>query len=255
MRKIGILGGTSAASTLLYYETITREYTEQFNDFAYPEILLYSVSFQQFVDWQRAGEWDKMAEQMVRIFEILARAGANFGLIASNTFNRLFEQIASRSPIPLLSIIDAVAAKIKEQKISTVGLLGTLITMGEPFYRDGLRAHGLITLLPTEKEQQDIHQTIYRELVRGVINRESKEKMLQVIDRLVERGAEGIILGCTEIPLLVDPADCATPLFDTARIHAQSALNYALSSENETFGKKPQRTQRGGRRIFCNSLI
>ncbi|MCI2426800.1 amino acid racemase [Candidatus Acetothermia bacterium] len=231
MKKIGILGGTSAASTLLYYETITSGYTEQFNDFAYPEILLYSVSFQQFVDWQRGGEWDQMTEEMVRIFKILAVAGADFGLIASNTFNRLITQVAPQSPIPLLSIIDPTATAIKEQNISTVGLLGTMITMKEPFYCDGLRAHGLTTLLPAEEDQQSIHQTIYRELVRGRINRDSKAKMLRVIARLVEQGAEGIILGCTEIPLLINSADCEIPLFDTARLHAQAALRCALDPE------------------------
>jgi len=230
MKRIGILGGTSAASTLLYYETITSKYTEQFNDFAYPEILLYSVSFQQFVNWQNAGQWDKMAEEMVRIFEILAAAGADFGLIASNTFNRLIAQVAPRSPIPLLSIIDATAAAITEQKITTIGLLGTMITMKEPFYCDGLRAHRLTTILPTEEEQQYIHQLIYRELVRGKIEQDSKEKMLHIINHLKEQGAEGIILGCTEIPLLLNAADCEIPLFDTARIHAQAALRYALDT-------------------------
>jgi len=228
MKRIGILGGTSPESTVSYYERITREYTRRFGDYAYPEIVIYSVSFQEFVAWQREGNWAATAAKMAEIFCILAAAGAEIGLIAANTLHRVFDAVANESPIPLLNIVDTTAAAIKAKNCSTVGLLGTRYTMQGAFYVDRLTSHGISTLIPEETQQEEIHRVIYEELTRGIIKPLSKDHYLAIIDLLKERGADGIILGCTEIPLLVQEGDCTIPLFDTAAIHADAALEEAL---------------------------
>lgn len=229
MKRIGILGGTSPESTVSYYERITREYTRRFGDYAYPEILIYSVSFQEFVDWQKAEDWEAMAAKMQEGFQHLAAAGAEIGLIAANTLHRVFDAVANESPIPLINIVDATAVAIKRKNCETVGLLGTRYTMQGAFYVDRLASHGISTLIPEKNQQQEIHRVIYEELTRGIMKPSSKGHYLTIIDSLKERGAEGIILGCTEIPLLVQDRDCNLPLFDTAAIHADAALEEALS--------------------------
>jgi len=228
MKRIGILGGTSPESTVSYYERITREYTRRFGDYTYPEILIYSVSFQEFIAWQREGNWNAISAKMAEIFCILADAGAEIGLIAANTLHRVFDAVANESPIPLLHIVDTTAAVIKAKNCSTVGLLGTRYTMQGAFYVDRLTSHGISTLIPEETQQEEIHRVIYEELTRGIIKPSSKDHYLAIIDSLKERGADGIILGCTEIPLLVQEGDCTIPLFDTAAIHADAALEEAL---------------------------
>ena len=228
MKRIGILGGTSAESTVSYYTRITREYTRRFGDFSYPEILIYSVSFQQIVDWQSQGNWEAIAAKMADAFQVLAAAGADIGLIAANTLHRVYDVVADRSPIPLLHIVDALAAAIQAVDCSTVGLLGTRYTMKESFYTDRLSLHNIATLVPTNEQQEEIHRVIHEELARRILRPISHAYYLRVIDSLAKRGAEGIILGCTEIPLLVREKDHVLPLFDTATIHADAALEAAL---------------------------
>ena len=229
MKRIGILGGTSAESTVSYYTRITREYTRRFGDFAYPEILIYSLSFQEIVDWQRAGNWQAIATKMASAFQVLGNAGAQIGLIAANTLHRVYDAVAEESPIPLLHIVDALGVAIQAEGCSTVGLLGTRYTMKESFYSDRLASQNIATLVPTRQEQEEIHRVIHEELAPGILRPSSKATYLQIIDSLAERGAEGIILGCTEIPLLIKEADSTLPLFDTATIHADAALENAIS--------------------------
>ncbi len=228
MKRIGILGGTSPESTVSYYMHITREYTHRFGNYAYPEILIYSVSFQEFVDWQKTGDWGAMATKMKEGFQRLAAAGAQIGLIAANTLHRVFDEVAAESPIPLIHIVDATASAIRKEGISRVGLLGTRYTMQGEFYVKRLAKHGITTLLPTVEEQGEINRVIYEELTRGLIRPESKAYYLAVIDGLAQKGAEGVILGCTEIPLLVRPEETSLPTFDTAILHADAILDAAL---------------------------
>jgi aspartate racemase len=228
MKRIGILGGTSPESTVSYYTRITREYTRRFGNYAYPEILIYSVSFQEFVDWQKAGDWGAMATKMKEGFQRLAAAGAQIGLIAANTLHRVFDEVEAESPIPLVHIVDATASAIRKEGISRVGLLGTRYTMQGEFYVERLAKHGITTLLPTLEEQDEINRVIYEELTGGIIRPESKAYYLAVIEGLAQQGAEGIILGCTEIPLLVRPEETSLPTFDTAILHADAALDAAL---------------------------
>ncbi len=229
MKRIGILGGVSAESTLSYYQTITREYTRRFGHPGYPEILIYSVSFQEYADLQHAGRWEELATRMGQVFRALARAGADFGLIAANTLHIVFDRVQELSPIPLLSIVDATARAIEEAGLSAVGLLGTRFTMEGDFFRDGLARHGIEALTPGPEEREEIHRIIYQELVRGEVRESSRRRALGVIEGLARRGAQGVILGCTELPLLIRSQDTELPLFDTARIHALAALEEALT--------------------------
>ena len=228
MKKIGILGGMSPESTTLYYEHITRTYTARFGDYGYPEILIYSVNFQKIVDWQHNGQWKEAAAEMARALEQLHAAGADFGLIATNTMHIVFDEVQREVHMPLLSIISATAEGVLAAGIRTVGLLGTVFTMSEPFFREGLERLGIKALVPGQDDQQRLNNVIYQELCRGEIRPSSRQLFLDVIEGLAGQGAEGIILGCTEIPLLVEPQHCKLPLFNTAILHAAKALDYAL---------------------------
>jgi aspartate racemase len=231
MKKIGILGGMSPESTTLYYEHITRTYTSQRGDYGYPEILIYSVNFQNFVDWQRNGQWEEAAREMAGALERLRCAGADFGLIATNTMHFVFEEVQRAVHMPLLSIVDATVETILEAGLQSVGLLGTRFTMRERFFRDKLERAGIAALVPEPDAQQQVHDVIYRELCRGEIRPDSRRLFLEIVERLRARGAQGIVLGCTELPLLLQSQDCGLPLFNTALLHAGKALSFAIQQE------------------------
>ncbi len=228
MKKIGILGGMSPESTTLYYEHITRTYTARFGNYGYPEILIYSVNFQKFVDWQHNGQWNEAARAMAEALGRLHLAGADFGLIATNTMHIVFDEVQRAVPMPLLSIVEATAEAIVGARLRSIGLLGTVFTMSERFFRDGLERSGITALVPELSEQQQMNRVIYEELCRGEIRPASRQLFLEIVERLRGRGAEGIVLGCTEIPLLLEPQHCDLPLFNTALLHAGQALNFAL---------------------------
>jgi aspartate racemase len=227
-RTIGILGGMSPESTVTYYELITRGYTSRFGDYGYPEILIYSVNFQEFVDWQHGGEWDRAAAAMASALTRMHQAGADFGLIATNTMHIVFDQVQAAVPMPLLSIVDVTAAAIRAAKLKKVALLGTVFTMREPFFRRGLERSGIEAITPDAGDQNVINDIIYGELCRGEIREESRRTLLLAIGKMAGRGAEGVILGCTELPLLIKPDRCELPLFDTTRLHALKDLDHAL---------------------------
>jgi aspartate racemase len=169
-----------------------------------------------------------MAEEMIEAFQVLASAGAKIGLIGANTLHKVFFEVERESPIPLIHIVDPTAGQIAEQGITRIGLLGTKYTMEGQFYRDRLADSGIDTLIPSVAEREEIHRVIYEELTKGIVNQEARDYYVSVIRSLVDRGAEGIILGCTEIPLLITKADSPVPLFDTALLHADAALSAAL---------------------------
>ena len=231
MKKIGILGGMSPESTTLYYEHITRTYTAQYGDYGYPEILIYSVNFQKFVDWQRNGQWHDAAREMAGALERLRLAGADFGLIATNTMHHVFDKVQQAVQMPLLSIVDATVEAILGAGLKSVGLLGSIFTMRERFFLDVLERSGIAPLVPEPGEQLRVHEVIFQELCRGDIRPESRRLFLEIIERLRDRGAQGIILGCTEIPLLLLPQHCDLPLFNTALLHAGKALLCAVQPE------------------------
>jgi aspartate racemase len=227
-KKIGILGGMSPESTVEYYIHITRTYTERFGDYGYPQIVINSVSFQPYVDWPNAGRWDLVAGGLSQAARELEAAGVDFIVIATNTMHLVFDQVQASVGVPMLSLLDAVAEAIRARGIETVGLLGTSFSMEKGFYQEKLASRGITVLVPEASDRAYVNDVIYNELVAGQIRDESRAGYVTIIDGLAARGAEGVILGCTEIPLLVGKADVALPLFDTTTIHAEAALNYAL---------------------------
>lgn len=229
-KKIGLLGGLTPESTVLYYRYITSEYTRRFGDYGFPEILIHSVTFQQFMDWAHGGEWDAAANKMVEIFDGLQRAGADFGLMTANTPHTVFDEVEGRTSLPLLSILEVTVEAVRESKLRRVGLLGTETTMNAPMYPDALGVHGIETVLPEPEDRAELSRIIYEELSGAVLKPESKNEYLRVIGELEEKGAQGVILGCTEIPMLITPQDVPIPLFDTTRIHAEAALQRAIRS-------------------------
>jgi aspartate racemase len=227
-KTIGILGGMSPESTVEYYRHITRRYTERFGDHGYPEIVIYSVSFQPYINWPEAGRWDQVAQGLGTAAQRLEAAGVDLILIATNTMHIVFDQVQAQVDVPMLSLLDAVADAIEVQGLRTVGLLGTTFTMEKPFYREALAERGITVLVPESEDREAVNRIIYEELVAGEIREASRAAYVAAVDRLAARGAEGVILGCTEIPLLISETDVDLPLFDTTAIHAEAALNEAL---------------------------
>ena len=230
-KRIGILGGMSPESTVEYYTYITREYNRRYGDYGYPEILIHSVSFQPYVDWPNAGQWDKVAAGLSEAARGLQRAGADFILIATNTMHIVFDQVQAQVDVPMLSLLDAVGAEVAAQGCQTVGLLGTRFTMESDLYPAALAQQGIDVIVPEAEDRQFVNRVIYEELVAGEILSPSRAGFKAIIERLAARGAEGIILGCTEIPLLVSKEDTLLALFDTTIIHARAALDYAIADE------------------------
>jgi aspartate racemase len=227
-KKIGILGGMSPESTTAYYEHITHTYSERFGDYGYPEIIIYSVSFQPYVDWPKQERWDLVAQGLGEAARRLEAAGADVIVIATNTMHLVFDEVQAAVHVPMLSLLDAVGEAILARGIDKVGLLGTRYTMEKTFYQDVLGRRGVTVLAPDAEDRQYVDAVIYDELVAGRIRDESRGGMIEVISRLAERGAQGVILGCTEIPMLVSEKDVDMPLFDTTAIHAEAALRYAV---------------------------
>ena len=233
-KRIGILGGMSPESTAEYYQYIIHAYQKRFGNHGYPEIIIYSVSFQDYVDWPKAGRWDLIAQGLGQAARQLQAAGADFIIIATNTMHLVVEEIRAQIEIPVLSLLDVVGDAIQARGLGTVGLLGTAFTMGSHFYQDALQKRSIQVLTPDAEDQRYVNQVIYDELVNGTLRDESRAGYLNVIEKLAQRGAQGIILGCTEIPLLIKPGDTPLPLFDTTLLHAEAALNYAIGETHVT---------------------
>lgn len=229
-KKIGIIGGLSPESTASYYLHITRSFVEQFGNYSYPEIIIYSVNLENYHNWREENRWDLIANDMIAIAKKLKIAGADFGLIATNTMHKVFDEVQRSVDLPLIHLIDVTITKIKQRGISTVGLLGTKYTMADGFYTDRLDINNLTTVVPEAKDQEIIHRIIVEELSAGKFLDGSKQQYLSIIEKMKKGGAEGIILGCTEIPLLINQDDCDIPIFDTATIHADAALEVALGN-------------------------
>ncbi len=224
MKRIGIFGGLGPESTAAYYSYITRKYYETHQDYAYPEIVIHSANFQEYID---AGYEEP--EKVRAAIEGLHRAGADFVVAACNSVHIVYDEICGDLPIPWISIMDATAEAIKAAGMTKIGLLGTIFTMGKGFYQTAFERHGLDTITPDTETQKRVNKIIYGELVTAKITAESKAYVLGCIDDLAQKGAEGIVLGCTELPFLIQQADTDVPVFDTTAIHAQKALDLALA--------------------------
>ncbi len=229
MKTIGLLGGMTCESSVEYYRLINEEYRKRVGGIHSAQSLMFSVDFGEVQPLMEAERWDLVLERLIEGSLRVQRGGADFLVICTNTMHKMADQIAGRIEIPILNIVDVTAESIKAKGLHTVGLLGTRFTMTQDFYRRRLQEkHGIETLIPTDDEVSMIHRVIMDELTVGVISPTSKKLYWETIQRLHEQGAEGIILGCTEIPLLVKQDEGNIPLFDTTLLHAHAAVGLAL---------------------------
>lgn len=228
MKVIGLIGGMSWESSVEYYRIINQEIKRRLGGLHSAKCLLYSVDFHEIERYQSEGAWEKAGEVLGNAARSLEMGGADFIVICTNTMHKVVNEIQSKITIPLLHIADATAAQIKEKGINSVGLLGTRYTMEQDFYKSRIEMNGIKVIVPNEQEREIINKVIYEELCLGNIQQKSRDYYKKVIQNLVESGAKGIILGCTEIGLLVKPEDSDVPLFDTAYIHAFEAVNMSL---------------------------
>lgn len=229
MKTIGLIGGMSWESTASYYRLINQAVKERLGGLHSASLLLHSVDFAGIEQLQRAGDWDAAGAQLAQAARGLEAAGAGALLICANTMHMVAPAIASAVQIPLLHVVDATAAAVRQAGVRRVGLLGTRFTMEHPFYFERLQQQGLDVLLPDADGRALVHRVIYEELCQGRLLAGSRDDYRRVMAALVAQGAEGIVLGCTEIALLVDATDAAVPLFDTTELHAQAAVNWALA--------------------------
>ncbi|MFZ6030284.1 MAG: aspartate/glutamate racemase family protein [Chloroflexota bacterium] len=231
MKTIGLIGGMSWESTLEYYRLINEGVKARLGGYHSAKCLLYSVDFAEIEALQRIGDWPRMAQLLGDAAQRLEYGGADFLLLCTNTMHKVAPEMQAAVNIPLLHIADAAGDAIRAAGLPCVGLLGTRFTMEQDFYAGRLeRQHGLRVLVPDEDDRAFVHEVIFDELVLGKIEADSRARYGEIIAGLVERGAQGILLGCTEIGLLVRPEDSRVPLFDTTQLHARWAVNQALAA-------------------------
>ena len=230
MKTIGLIGGMSWESSLTYYRIINETVKARVGELHSAKSILYSVDFAEIEILQRKGEWAKAAQMLAEAAKSLERGGADFIVLCTNTMHKVADEMQATVHIPLLHIADATAQVVKAAGIQRIGLLGTRFTMEEEFYKGRLaEKYGLQVSIPGQQEREIVHRVIYDELVLGKIRQTSKEQYSDIIAQMIAQGAEGIILGCTEIGLLIQQQDSQVPLFDTTRIHAEAAVTYALA--------------------------
>lgn len=229
MRRIGLLGGMSWESSALYYEILNEAVRERLGGYHSARVLMSSVDFAEVEAMQAAGEWDDAGALLAAEAAALEAAGAECLVLCTNTMHKVADAIEAATSVPLVHIVDVTAAAVRASGLSRVALLGTRFTMEQAFVRDRLAAHGVEALVPPAEDRELVHEVIYGELVRGVVREESREAYVDVVARLVADGAEGVVLGCTEIELLLRPEDVDVPVFATTRLHALAALDFALS--------------------------
>ena len=229
MKTIGLIGGMSWESSIEYYRIINEVVRDKLGGVHSAKSMMYSVDFAEIELLQHQNRWDEATQMMVNAARQVEQGGADFVVICTNTMHKMAGDVQAAIQIPLLHIADATADRIRASGMKTIGLLGTKFTMEQDFYRGRLvEKHGLNVLIPDEAGREVVHRVIYDELVVGKILPESRQKFAEIIAALTARGAEGIILGCTEIGLLVKPEDSPVPLFDTTQIHAEAAVEFAL---------------------------
>jgi aspartate racemase len=229
MKTIGLIGGLSWESTATYYAIINREVQRRLGGVHSAKIVMYSFDFDEIAARQVAGQWDDARDMMIGAAKRLAAAGADFVVICANTMHRMAEAVEWQSQLPVLHVADTAANAIIKAGMTRVGLLGTAYTMEDDFYKGRLRdKHALTAIVPEADDRAIVHRVIYEELVRGELRDDSRAAYRDIIKRLIDEGAEGIVLGCTEIPLLVSAEDSAVPLFDTTELHALAAVDEAL---------------------------
>ncbi len=228
MKTIGMIGGMSWESSAEYYRLINEGVKHRLGGLHSAKCILYSVDFQEIEHYQASGEWENAGQVLAEAAQSLEKAGADFIVICTNTMHKVIDVIESNITIPVLHIADATAARITEAGLQKVALLGTTYTMELDFYKGRIEGFGIDVIVPNHNERTEVNRIIYEELCLGRIEPVSKEYYVQMIDKLVESGAQGIILGCTEIGLLIKQDDVKVPVFDTTVIHAQAAVNMSI---------------------------
>ena len=228
LKTIGLIGGMSWESTVTYYKIINETVKEKLGGLHSAKCILYSVDFQEIEECQANGNWEKSGEILGEAAYNLEKAGADFIVICTNTMHKVVNQIKEKISIPILHIAEMTAEKILEKGLKNIALLGTKYTMEQDFYKSKLIEKGINVIIPDKNDIEIINEVIYDELCLGTINSNSKKKFLEIVDKLRNKGAEGIILGCTEIGLLIKNEDTDVPLFDTAIIHAEQAAIYSI---------------------------
>ena len=233
MKTIGIIGGMSYESSIHYYERINKQVNDLAGNLTCARMIIYNVNFEEIRKLMLANEWDKIGVELGKIAKILEKAGADYIAIATNTMHKLADYVQKQINIPLIHIADCVADKCKQSKVFNVGLLGTKYTMVEDFLKERLKNNGLIVSTPKEEKQiNEVDRIIFDELCKGEIKESSKKYFVDVINKMVkEDGIEGIILGCTEIEMLVKQNDLSIPIFDTTQSHIDSIVDYSLGKK------------------------
>ncbi|MCU7696082.1 aspartate/glutamate racemase family protein [Acinetobacter sp. AYS6] len=228
MKTIGLLGGMSWESTVLYYQQINKMVHRKLGKLHSAKVIINSVDFEEIAALQAKGLWKEAGTYLAEQAQNLEKAGADCILVCTNTMHKVAVQIEESITTPFLHIADATAKEIVSQNVGKVALLGTAFTMEQDFYKARLKNHGIDVIIPNEADRKIIHQIIYEELCLGVINPESQQKYMTIVERLIAEGAQGIILGCTEICILIGEVKFSVPLFDTTAIHAKEAVSFAL---------------------------
>jgi len=230
MKTIGMLGGMSWESTASYYKALNEGVKNSLGGLHSAKICMVSVDFAEIETLQHQGDWQQTANILTEAAKSVEAGGADFLLICTNTMHKVSDEIASNITIPILHIADATAEQLKHDGITRVGLLGTQFTMEQNFYKERLTdKHNIEVLIPEPNERKRVHEVIYSQLCQGIINDDSRADYVRIIERLFEQGAQAIILGCTEIALLVKPQHTQVPLYDTTKIHAEAAVKLALA--------------------------
>ncbi|WP_338653694.1 aspartate/glutamate racemase family protein [Lysinibacillus sp. Y5S-8] len=231
MKTIGLIGGMSWESSAAYYRLMNEQVKQRLGGLHSAKCILYSVDFQQIEHFQAKGEWDKAGNVLAQAAQSLERAGADFVIICTNTMHKVIDVIEAAITIPILHIADATARQIKEAGLQKIALLGTKYTMEQAFYKARVEGFGIEVIVPDSRERMEVNRIIYEELCLGIIKQDAKSYYIQVVEELVQAGAQGVILGCTEIGLLIQQEDISVPVFDTAAIHAQTAVSMAIQEE------------------------
>ncbi len=229
MKTIGLIGGTTWVSTVDYYRLINQQVNKKLGGLSSAKILLYSVNFAEFNPPTDPNEWGLLTKKFSDISRNLEKAGADCIAFCANTPHIIADEIQKTISIPIINIAEETAMVVSKHNFKKVGLLGTRITMEQSFYKDKLSRSGVETLIPEFEDRKFIHSSILDEMAKDIFKKETKQKYLEIINKLISQGVEGIVLGCTEIPILIKQEDCSVPLFDTTLIHASAIVNYALS--------------------------
>lgn len=229
MKRIGILGGLSAESTAIFYSTLTRMYVERAGEINYPEIVIFSVRFGDFAEWSRTGDWEAYTNGLAEGIRALERAGADFAVIASNTPHIVYDELVKRVSLPVIHIAEALAAEAQEKGFKKLALLGTMATMNADFYQRVLARYGIECFVPGDKQKGIIQAVLDAELYKGIINEASRTQYIEIISEMKEAGADAVILGCTEIPMLISDANSPLPTLDSSLLLARAALDRSLA--------------------------